>query len=141
MYSKLNRFPVLAFCVIPCVVVAVLSVTVLSFGLGLKSAPAQEAVRVNVNIVDNAAENKNLDAFVAKFNCIIDANAGNTVKRAARRQCREAAILRFMEDVEDAYEGDTAFIPARQAAIAARRARWLPGIGTPTPTPTPTPVP
>lgn len=102
---------------------------------------AQESVRINVNILDNAADNSNLDAFVAKFNCFVDANADNTTKRNQRRQCREAAILRFMQDIEDAYVGDTAFIPARQNAINSRKARWQPGVIPPTPTPTPTPVP
>jgi hypothetical protein len=82
-----------------------------------RPASTQEAVRVNVNIVDNTAENRNLDAFVAKFGCVIDANAEVSIRRAARRQCREAAILRFMEDVEQ------------------------PGVAAPTPTPTPTPTP
>lgn len=117
-------------CLIICLFVALLS-----FSLWL--APAQEAVRINVAITDNTAENRNLDAFVAKYGCFVDANADNTTRRAQRRQCREVAILQFMQDVEDGHEADSAVAPARASAIAARKLRWTAGVAQVTPTPTP----
>ena len=105
------------------------------------TATTQEAVRVNISIADNAADNRNLDAFVAKYGCFVDASADNATKRTQRRACREAAVLQLMQDVEDSYEADNAVSPARQAAIDARKARWQAGVVRPTPTPTPTPAP
>jgi len=113
----------------------------LAVWLFASNSGAQEAVRININFTDSAAENANLDAFVARYGCFVDAGADAPTRRTQRRQCREVAVLKFLSEVEDGYQSDTAVEPARAGAVNARRARWQPGVAAVTPTPTPKPAP
>ena len=107
--------------------------------IGLSGGSAQQQVRVTVTGLGVSENLSNINAFVAKFGCPINGGLGAAGQLAQKVQCREAAILQFMQDVEDDFVGTAAVEPARQTAITQRRGRWVPGVERPTPTPTPTP--